>query len=1158
MAKSSEYRMAIKIAGEIEKSLYNCTDLTRKELNKIAREAAYASSKTKDSFSNGLRESEPFFNGLEKTATKTFKTIAVAAAAAGTAIVGIGTMAAQAGIEYESAFAGIKKTTNATASEYGEMRKEILAMTREIPASAAEIAEVAEAAGQLGIEKENLMSFSRTMIDLGESTNLTATEGASDLAKFANITDMAAENYGRLGSTIVDLGNNFATTEADIVAMATNLASAGELAGFTEPQIMAIATAMSSVGIEADAGGSSMSKLIKKVQVAVETGSASLKDYAAVAGKSVEEFKEDFEKDGLTAVSAFISGLNDVERNGKSATVILDEMGLTEVRLSNTLLSLANAGDLMERAVSTANNAWEANTALTKEASQRYETTESKLAVMQNGFSEMGVAIYDQFNEPLREGIDIITDLVHEVTADIADSNVIHDIAENIVKGLPSAINVLKEAAQVGGDLAQPFLAVGGFLVDHPGIITGTIAGVGTALTTYKVATNVTALVSSLKTLGKVGSAIMGFGGAVGVLIGVGTAAAKLTLEIKKMQAEAKKANLDSHFGKITLSMQEMEDVAAHILSEDSFGQLRQSISELEELDGISESIDDAVTELNRMNWKISLGMELSEDEREQYKRNIASYVSDMQAYVEQEQYAISLSIGVLTGEDLENSNIVTQLNEFYGEKSEELRKLGEDLNRAVTDGWQDGFLDIDEAKTITDIQKQMADIKASLAMGSYEANLDLIGMKYAGGELDAETYKQMLEEIEQQKETARQQYDEDYVAANQLERRMLAEGAITEEEYNANMKELEKGHLEQVSALDVKGNEFAIGTVMQQYSSELEGMPEWLYDETGKQLEYNLNYVASGAGPNEHLNWMAEDVIDSIDIDKYTQSNLNDIFEIMKPTMEQMENLEKQYMEADMTIPEAFGKSLSDMRMLGALSGDVDAMWGVIGEVAESDEYQEAIKAIEDARGYLPETIEESIEKNQYKIEHAVEQSVQDTQEAYTRLYGQSYFEVPIHIKALPDVSTTVAPYSDEYYADAATRYIAQNVNTGHKDGGIFDTPHVAWFAEEGPEAAIPIDGSQNAINLWQKTGEMLGVFNEKSRFRVLYEQLTGEPGDSINNTVNNSEEDNKFTYSPTYNFYGDAPSKKDLDEHIEDSFDEWEEMMNRWIRNNQRLNFY
>lgn len=1147
--KNSEYRMAIKIAGEIERSLYQTTDLTRKELKKITREAAFASAQTKGSFATGLKETEPLFEGLEKAGTKAFKAVTSAAVIAGTAIVGIGTMSANAGIEYESAFAGVKKTTEATTQEYAQMRKEILAMTRDIPSSAAKIASVGEAAGQLGIEKENLLAFSKVMIDLGESTNLASTEAASDLAKFANITNMEAVNYDRLGSTIVDLGNNFATTEADIVSMATNMASAGDLAGFTQAQILAMATAMSSVGIEAEAGGSSMSKMIKKIQVAVETNSKSLQDYADVAGKTVEEFKEDFQKDGLSAVAAFISGLNDVERNGRSATVILDEMGLTEVRLSNTLLSLANADGLMLNAVETANRAWDENIALSKEAAQRYETTESKIAIMQNGFTEMGIAMYDQFNGPLREGIDVVTELVHQATADISGSNVIHDMAQDIVDGIPTAIRLLKTTTEVVGDFAEPFLAVGGWLADHPQLLESTIVGVGSALVTYKTAQGISSLVSAFASLGPASLPVLGLTGAAAAITGIAVA-------VKKSAAEAKKANLAAHFGNITLSMQEMEDVAAYILSNDSFGQLNTVISELGELDGLNQSIDDTVSELNRMNWKISLGMKVEEEEKELYRQKVASYVSDVQAYVEQEQYAISLSVGLLTGEELENSNIVTQLNEFYSGKTAELALLGRQLNDAVTGAFQDGFLDIEKEKTINDLQQQIADIKASLAVGNYEANLDLLGMKYGGGELDAETYQNLLAEISDQGEIAKQQYEEAYIAANQAQRAMLAageeNGGISQEEYDANMKELKENYLRQMSEIDIKGTDFAVNTVMQQYGAEIGDKTESNYTRIENMIgEKMLPYYENVYDTNTI--WEAEKTADSIGIETLSGNDKRaaaELWALTESMYQEALNTASKYTAEGEDIPEELKRTILNAASLGTVSGDYDAFNAAVGVAAyENEGYRERTKEILENGHPLPEQISALILGDKEPIDNAASELYD-----YTNQQLQEQFDQEMEIQA--KINFKLAARSASAQLETAL--------AGHADGGIFDKPHVAWFAEEGPEAAIPIDGSRNAINLWQKTGEMLGVFDRKYNYHELAASfLENFESGNTDNAVNKSDE--KIEISPTFEIHvngenGDTEKfEKAIRDILNGEFKELiEEVLEKRARDKERFSFY
>lgn len=378
-------------------------------------------------------------------------------------ILGLTTAAINASKEFETAFTGVEKTVDGTAEQMEKLKQGIKNMAEEIPSSTTEISAVAEAAGQLGIQTENILSFSKAMIDLGNSTNLTADEAASQLAKFANITEMSQKDFEKLGSAVVDLGNNFATTEVDIVNMAMRLAGAGHQVGFSEGEILGLATALSSVGIEAEMGGSAISKAMVKMQNAVELGGnklqnvlkktgkslkdlellsannskafkelsdgigmtstevkqlitagTNLEDFANVSGMTADQFKKAWKEDASGALSAFIKGLGDAESKGESAITMLSEMGLTEVRLRDSLLRAANAGNLFNDAIKTGTNAWEENTALMKEANKRYATLDSRLKMTKNKISNVATTTGDKLTPTFNKLLDKVDELVDE------------------------------------------------------------------------------------------------------------------------------------------------------------------------------------------------------------------------------------------------------------------------------------------------------------------------------------------------------------------------------------------------------------------------------------------------------------------------------------------------------------------------------------------------------------------------------------------------------------------------------------------------------------------------------------------------------------------------------------------------------------------------
>ena len=380
-----------------------------------------------------------------------------------------------AAISWESSFAGVLKTNDEVVDKNGkvvysfkDLENGLRGLAKELPASHKEIAATAEAAGQLGIQTDNVVGFTKTMIDLGESTNMSAESAATSLARFANITQMSQKDFDKLGSVVVDLGNNFATTEQEIVDMGLRLAGAGKQIGMSEGEIMGFAAALSSVGVEAEAGGSAFSKVMVNMQLATEKGSVAfdeldamarnagytlndvntavqtggkaqkgmasalgvsskqlgkmykeadksaiaLHQFSEVAGMTNMEFAELFKNDPSKAIMKFVEGLANAEKQGKSAIRVLDDMDITEVRLRDSLLRAANASGVFEGAVKKGNKAWKENTALTEEANKRYETTESKLKMLKNEVVDTAIDLGGPFVDALRDGLEASKPLI--------------------------------------------------------------------------------------------------------------------------------------------------------------------------------------------------------------------------------------------------------------------------------------------------------------------------------------------------------------------------------------------------------------------------------------------------------------------------------------------------------------------------------------------------------------------------------------------------------------------------------------------------------------------------------------------------------------------------------------------------------------------------
>lgn len=655
-------------------------------------------------------------------------------------------------MEFESAMTGVFKTVDMTLEEEAQLAQDIRKMAEEIPVSTTEIAGVAELAGQLGISNEALLDFTETMVKLGTATNLTAEDAAEALAKIANIAGTSEENYDRLGSTVVALGNNFATTEADIVNMATRIAATGEVVGLTEAQIFAMATALSSVGIEAEAGGSAISKLLKEIETsvvtydtaasAIERTGYSLRDlellqsnnskgfkeiadelgltstelgryidtvknlnkYAEISGQSADEFKRAWGTDAVAALDLFITGLGDLDQTGGNAVETLEEMGLTEIRLSNAVLALAESDGILTDTLNVANTAWRDNSALTDEAAKRFETTESKVQILKNSVDNLLIAIGEDYMTALTPAI--------EGTTNIAQS--------------------FSDWADASPALASTLAAIGGSL----GLLTGLTSAVS----------GIKLLVGALGSMGAVGAGITI---AVAALGGLATAVATYNAnanaisEVTQQWIDQNERLVQSHedskaaFDETTGSIDENREKIDRMIERVS------SLSDQTSKTAADEAIlRDAVNELNGVLPNLGLSYDELTEKVNLSRQEMMRFADAAENVSRAEAYGSYISELTAQQEELQIQH------ELTGEKIVEAQKKYEEAQKALEDyqnqvGVKSQALGLGDSATFRELESNISSAKAELdalkdshidiqeALKSVNSELDLARGKY-------------------------------------------------------------------------------------------------------------------------------------------------------------------------------------------------------------------------------------------------------------------------------------------------------------------------------------------------------------------------------------------------------------------------------------------
>lgn len=1102
--------------------------------------------KVQASFGNSIKDVNNSFDSMTNMAKSAAKMVTAAFA---TVQVGqfIGD-AVETYSSFEQAMANTAAIARASETDFERLEEAALEMGKATTKTATEASEALGYMALAGWSVDDSITALEPVLRLSEATQM-------DLA---TCSDLVTDSMSALGLSVDELSgyldvctaaNNNANTTAE--ALMEALIGCGGAAKTVGVDITDTATALGVLANNgtkgAEAGTALNSMLVRMTSkdaaiTAMEALGVSAFD-AAGNFIGLEEVLVDLQQ-ALSTLSA--------EEQAAYMSKIAGTNYYTE--MSYLLDAVAESADGTASAWDSLSGALEnSDGALMNMAATVTDTLSTSFQILNSATEDAQIHLVDAFGDDLK---DIILDL----------AAFIPELTENFVKFADKAgPKISKTFSNIQKGAGKAWNVITGFgkgFIENFETVEMVIAGIGGAIIAYKVvsglvstATAIKGVATAIKAMTITNPWLLGITAAISAIVGI-------TAAVKTAEKQAVKSNLAKHFGDIALSMDEISAAAEFIVASDNLNKIHESMAAFDELDGIQDSMQDSIDAINKMNWKVSIGMELTADDKESYIAEIQNYVAEAQNYVQQAQYALNINLSLFAEGDLERQNIVDQLNTFYSDKYAELEALGTQLNQTVTDAFADGLLEMDEVKEITELQSQMARIQEAIATSDFDAQLKVMELQYSGADLDADSFKALQEELAAQVETASAEYEESLQLRIANYEVMLDDGAITQAQYDAAIEEFWEDYMTSMTELEAKALSFQTNTIMQVYSDDVEAFNQHMSD---VMKEYTSEAYAWDWEERPVIMWdgMAQEIWSS-DIDKDTKQAIAELLETMQPSLEQAEELKQQYTDLGLEIQAALNQALADADILGAMTvyqktwgqaGDMQALYDAMAQEIVNDESFAEIEASLREKGWeMPEAFAEEIATAQTETLPPVF----DGMYAYSSEYLDNLFSQGFDVSA--DVNVTLNPiYNNPLLNTPTWRY--NNLNNslpGHADGGIFDTPHLAWFAEDGPEAAIPLDGSSNAISLWERVGRLLGVFDGgmiSSKGTELYNGITNYETTN-NNTTNESTDSKQFVFSPQITIEGSA-SREDVDNALSLSMEQFRELMEQYIAEKDRVSF-
>ncbi len=1084
--KRTEYQLAIQIAGEISKSFPQSMKLTKSELRAISRAAARSSGNIKTSFRQSLQDTKPMFDKIGKAAKKAFKVTTTAAAAAS---VGIGAFSVKTGMEFDSQMSTVKALSGASQSEMRQLNataKELGATTKWMAKESGQAMEYMAMAGW--DTKQTIAAVPATM-------NLASASG-EELATVSDIvTDsmtafrMKAEEAGHFTDVLAAAATS---SNTDVGKLGESFKYAAPLAGTMKYSIEDTAFAlglMANSGIKASQAGTSVrSWLTRMAKPTEESGTAmeklgiklkdskgNMKSFRAV----IDETRESLKK------------IKDKDKQMKYAGMLAGKTGMSG------LLAIVNATDKDYKKLS--KSIHECKGAAEEMANTKLDNLEGDVTLFKSAVDGAGLEIYNELKEPLRE-------LVSDGTKWVGE------FAKGFKEKFPMIKRNITQAGEAVNTLATPVLKLGGWLVSHPSVITGTLTGIGAAFATHKIASGITGAVSGIKSLVSGFSALSFasksfFVGTAAVAVVAGACAA-----IKSYNNAMKEQSLAETFGDIALSMDEIKIAADKIVGARKLERVRELMSVKKETLGFADSLKEANQKLNMLDWKFSIGMKMTETDVSDYESNIKQFVDSAQKLVDRKGYEVNVAASVLFSKDSqEYEQIIKNNNDFFSGLDGEVLDLSKKIEKKLKKGVKKGFTP-DLRNEINGLLKQISEATKTVTEAEDEAKWDLLGAKWSGKDLNADSYKNLKEQIQKNVKETENGADEAFTTLATSINQQYKSGQIDKKTYDKQMQQAKEARSKTIQKAKDKGQTFLYNTAMDTYGKKMQN------DEMSSGDMRAAKEVFQGAkemNPTSRLGSNAENIGRSLDYDLGTRV----VFGEKEPVYKDKE-WEAQKKESKDIINAYFNQ-----------------------EKKLKSPYEEKIE------------LQTTLEVNEVNIEGIQADTRRAANGIKRELSAAAKGSVPIEIPVTFVGDTSKV---DIKSGNKGGKNKTQKVKKRAK-GGFITKPEFSLLAEAGfPEVVIPLDGSPNAYRLLYRTMEILGIKNNAASFAgmpqsvISYSSGAGNKGTGSDNRQTDAPV--VIQYSPNIVINGEADESR-IKNVLQDDYARFERFMKRYKKENGRV---